>query len=176
MAIFSRYNPERITIKYQYRITKYNPKHRDKEQGHYLKDKWTSVSCIGEKFDDIILTEDEYNTIETAYTESIIIFMNENNINELQLIEYENNQNYKTDKLLIENENFYNKEQVKLLSRLILREEIWGKLVFDKQMFVHFGYDYYMYIGLEKKPKQALEIVEELGLFTEKFKSPYYVL
>jgi len=102
--------------------------------------------------------------------------MNENNINKLQLIEYENNQNYKTDKLLIENKKFYNKEQVKLLSRLILRELIWGKLVFDKQMFVHFGYDYYMYIGLEKKPKQALNTAQELGLFTEKFKSPYVVL
>ena len=101
--------------------------------------------------------------------------MNESNINTLQLIEYENHSNYKTNKLLIKNENFYNKEQVALLSRLILREKIWGKLVFEKQIFVHFGYDYYMYIGLEKESKKALERTQALGLFTEKFKSPYDV-
>jgi hypothetical protein len=37
-------------------------------------------------------------------------------------------------------------DEVELLARLILREKLWCKLE-SKDMFVHFGYDYYMYIG-----------------------------
>lgn len=33
-------------------------------------------------------------------------------------------------------------------ARLALREEAWGKLVVLGKAYVHFGYDYYMYIGL----------------------------
>ena len=161
-------------MKYQYRITKYNPKYRDKEQGYYLRDEWTSICDIGKKFNNKIFTKSEYQNIETAYIKSIIIFMSENNITSLQLIEYENHQDFKTDELIIKNNTFYNKEQVELLARFILREHIWGKLIFENQIFVHFGYDYYMYIGLDEKFEKELKKVQKLGLFAEKFKSPYY--
>ena len=60
-------------MNHQYRVTKYNPKHRDKKQGNYLKDEWTSVSDIGEKFGEIILDEDEYFTVEKAYIRVFLV-------------------------------------------------------------------------------------------------------
>ena len=38
-------------------------------------------------------------------------------------------------------------QEVRALAKLTLRNAIWCKLGFKKQFFVHFGYDYYMYIG-----------------------------
>lgn len=131
------------------------------------------MSEIGESFDDKVFTQEEYYRVEDAYVEAILLFMQEQQIEKLQLIEYENHQNYQTDKLLLENKTFYNKEQVSSLIRLILREEIWGKLVYEKEMFVHFGYDYYMYVGLQEESKQALDFIPDLGLFVEKYTSPY---
>lgn len=131
------------------------------------------MSEIGESFDDKVFTQEEYSRVEDAYVEAILLFMQEQQIEKLQLIEYENHQNYQTDKLLLENKTFYNKEQVSSLIRLILREEIWGKLVYEKEMFVHFGYDYYMYVGLQEESKQALDFIPDLGLFVEKYTSPY---
>lgn len=41
-------------------------------------------------------------------------------------------------------------------------------------MFVHFGYDYYMYIGSSKElPQDLRNKIENLGLFVENFESPY---
>ena len=39
--------------------------------------------------------------------------------------------------------------------------------------YVHFGYDYYMYIGLSVKCTDALAAVQQRGLFVEPFRSPY---
>ena len=64
-------------------------------------------------------------------------------------------------------------QEVRELAKLTLRNAIWCKLGFKKQFFVHFGYDYYMYIGASKDCTKAKEVVKETGLFIEDFKSPY---
>jgi len=40
-------------------------------------------------------------------------------------------------------------------------------------MFVHFGYDYYMYIGSKKKLVNEIEEMIRLGLFPVEMQSPY---
>ena len=40
-------------------------------------------------------------------------------------------------------------------------------------MFVHFGYDYYMYIGSNKRFKGIINTIANTGLFIEEFESPY---
>ena len=64
-------------------------------------------------------------------------------------------------------------QEVRELAKLTLRNAIWCKLGYKKQFFVHFGYDYYMYIGASEECAKAKEIVKETGLFIEDFKSPY---
>jgi len=50
---------------------------------------------------------------------------------------------------------------------------LWCKLS-NGNSFVHFGYDYYMYVGGIKELKAAeLAIINKNGLFVEKMKSPY---
>lgn len=64
-------------------------------------------------------------------------------------------------------------EQVKIVSKLILREYLWCKLISKYKMFVHFGYDYYMYIGSRSQCKDTLRKIKDSGLFVEDFESPY---
>lgn len=66
-----------------------------------------------------------------------------------------------------------NVEEVRALARLTLRNAIWCKLGYKKQFFVHFGYDYYMYIGASEDCTEAKEVVMETGLFIEDYRSPY---
>lgn len=40
--------------------------------------------------------------------------------------------------------------------------------------FVHFGYDYYMYVGVETPCPQAQRLAAQLGLFVEEMRSPYH--
>lgn len=55
-------------------------------------------------------------------------------------------------------------QEVRGLAKLTLRNAIWCKLGFKKQFFVHFGYDYYMYIGASEGCAKAKEVVKETGL------------
>ena len=40
-------------------------------------------------------------------------------------------------------------------------------------MYIHFGYDYYMYIGSSNACDNVRIKIQEEGLFVEEFKSPY---
>ncbi len=63
-------------------------------------------------------------------------------------------------------------KEVADIARLVLRESLWCKLESDR-MFVHFGYDYYMFIGSTEPCESTIKKIEKLGLFVEKFESPY---
>ncbi|WCK55874.1 hypothetical protein PP175_08100 [Aneurinibacillus sp. Ricciae_BoGa-3] len=111
-----------FSIKYQWRITKYNPEYRN-DTGIYKKEEWTSFYDIGDLIGDF-------------------------------------------DEISVEN--------TPLLSRLILREHLWCKLEYESEFFVHFGYDYYMYVGSSIQCKDTIKkITKEFNLFVEHFNSPH---
>ena len=56
-------------------------------------------------------------------------------------------------------------QEVRKLAKLTLRNAIWCKLGYKNQFFIHFQYDYYMYIGASEECVKAKEIVKETGLF-----------
>ncbi len=58
-------------------------------------------------------------------------------------------------------------------ARQALREELWAMLVAPRRAFVHFGYDFYMYVGLSRATPGALELAKRRGIFVELFRSPY---
>jgi len=166
---------------YYLRITKYNPKYRNSND-IYPGEEWASFSDIGNRFHDIELTFDTYSAIEDSYVDGVISIMNELDIKELKLTELEkyyydkqfdnSNGNMKIIYDSIKEDMHISIDKIGLLIKLILREMIWGKLV-SNNLFVHFGYDYYMYIGSSIPILKSKELIEKSGLFVENIKSPY---
>jgi len=166
---------------YCWRITKYDPKNRD-ENGFYQKDEWTAVSDIGQKYDDVEFTYDSYLFYENAYVDAVIRIMRGNNVESFLIKALEKGCyiNY-PDFSESESKRFFRslkrnmqipKHDVIPIIRFALREIIWCKLL-SNQMFVHFGYDYYMYIGSENPLEEEINIIENNGLFVEPMVSPY---
>jgi len=166
-----------------WRITKYDPQYRD-ENGFYMKDDWTSINDVGKDSNGAVLTFDAYLRYENAYVDAIIQIMKANSIESLQVEELEKNSCVRYDDLPdLELKHCYNSlrenlllstQDIPLVSRLALRSIIWCKL-YGKQMFVHFGYDYYMYIGSNNKAESVISAIENTGLFIEEMPSPYNI-
>jgi hypothetical protein len=56
--------------------------------------------------------------------------------------------------------------------RLALREALWCRLKGERGFYVHFGYDYYMYIGSEVLGADPPPMPP--GMFAEVFDSPHH--
>ncbi len=150
------------------RISKYNEKFRI--NGIYTKDEWTSIGDIGKKYDNIIFTYDEYQKVESSY---LNVIKNVFNTVEAKYLQIQGLEDYKhvckyIDKQIVELNDIIN------ISQDCLREKYWCRLEADK-MFIHFGYDYYLYIGSHLTYDEMKKIVNEQGLYIEKRKSPYKV-
>lgn len=175
-----------MTIHFTWRITKYNPKYRD-EKCIYLRDEWTSISEIGRITNNhVILTIQDYISTENRYVEAILDVMSCLDIQKLSIFGLEKwedtldttnfsflyNENMKSLYGQVTNGLWLEKDQISDLSRLILREKIWCKLKFDSKMYVHFGYDFYMFIGSEMMCEDTINNIEKSGLYVEDFISP----
>ncbi|OTN86770.1 hypothetical protein [Enterococcus faecium] len=165
------------------RVSKYNCKFRDKN-GKYIKDEWTSYSDIGKKFEGKTFTLCDYKTIELKYINTVLEIAKSLDVNSFLLTQFEKNRNIDT---LTEHNEFLKKmynslndnkdiqiDNIPLVMKLLLREFIWGKLVHEK-LVIHFGYDYYIYIGVNKKDiGNVKQIIKSHALFyEEKSTSPY---
>lgn len=171
---------------YNWRITKYNPIYRT-SSGAYNIDDWTSFSDIGRIYGGKEINFSDYIAIESAYIKAITSFMEELEIDSLEVKNLEKNSdrlelpdiNTMYSKEMIEmflnvhNNLVADKSSINILCRLVLREYLWCKLEIASTMFVHFGHDYYMYIGSIKECKDAIGKIIKSGLFVEAFKSPY---
>lgn len=169
-----------------YRISKYNPSNSH-EDYYFYNDEWSSFQDVGEKMDSIVLTLDEYKKVETAYIDTIIDLMDSNGISNLTINEIEkNNQNIELkieDELSADEvENLFKnlrngltieKDTVKKVCRLILRGYLWCKLEYKKNFYLHFGYDYYMYVGIPNDGRDNMSEVRNRGLYINEMKSPY---
>lgn len=169
---------------YTWRITKYNPLYRD-SKGNFTTQEWTSYSDIGKYFEGIQFTFNDYIEIENKYINTVLQFMNCLHLKEIEInglekyeedVSYEENSDCDMSKLLIniKDRATINITDVPLLCKLILREHLWGKLEYNSTLYIHFGYDYYMYIGSSKKCDSVLEKVSHNGLYIEEFPSLYH--
>ena len=156
-------------MKNQYRVTKYAPSLRD-ATGAYAGEDWSSRSHIGRVFDDRMLSEAEYLKIENSYLSAMESFLDEAGIESLELKGLEHYGAAGGGTLRGGNLSI---AQSLEFARLALREEAWGKLVVPGRAYVHFGYDYYMYIGVPLTCDRSIAIAHDLGLFVERFRSPY---
>lgn len=170
------------------RITKYNPKNRN-TNGEYLLNEWTSISDINRLIDGKKLTKNEYIEVENNYILTIKLLMKNNGITKLFIRDLEKNTSLNevmenrnkfpelySDEIInffnnVENNMEININQIELISKLILREHLWAKIENENNFFIHFGYDYYMYIGNIELPENI-----DTGLFIEEIESPYDVI
>ena len=167
-----------------YRITKYNPDFRD-EKGAFQGEDWISVSDIGKKFSGHILTFEEYLSVENKYISSALHFFNEADLKGLSLVDLElkqdrrhNVEDIRFSGIDYKRNNFYEGMEVPgsnlpQLCRLILREIIWCRLESNRKFYIHFGWDFYMYIGTSIWPDASVNFAKQQGLFVEEMESPY---
>src|SRR5260221_4317277 len=102
-----------------------------------------SFDDIGREFSGSVLTAAEYMQIEECYIRSAITFANEAGIKEVLASEVEIR---KTDLDISEGMRIRIDDASELI-RQILRCHMWCKLELEPVFYLHFGYDYYMYIG-----------------------------
>lgn len=169
-------------MKFCWRITKHDPKYQNDYRA-YMKDEWCIYSEIGKTFNNVRFDFNEYERIERLYIESIKLFMECHRINELQIDALEKNKPLVNDlhnntniiKLFedAKKSNWVRNTDLPDFCKLILRDKLWCKLRYPRKMFVHFGWDFYMYIGSSIACTQTMAEIKKNGLFTEPFKSPY---
>lgn len=166
-----------------FRVTKYDPAHR-LPNGNYVKDEWTSVSDVGRAYGGEIVTCSEYLRVEALYVRAVRSFLEASQLKTLRVVDLQAND--------IETEAFpaelteetraraatvvdgmeVGGEDLDWIVRLALREALWCRLKGEHGFYVHFGYDYYMYLGSEDLGAVPSPVAP--GLFVEAFESPYH--
>ena len=150
---------------FEYRITKYNPANRI--GGRYVVSDWTSFSDIGKSFGKTKLTYERYLETETAYIDCCIDLLIKAQILSLSV---EQAECYSEGIHLPSSVS--DVAEIRKLIAACLREQCWFKLT-GKDFFIHFGYDYYMYIGSVLPPSTVEETAIRYSLFCELYPSPY---
>jgi hypothetical protein len=173
-------------IKYQWRVTKYNPTFRN-ENGHYtIAEEWTCASEIGKIINGKEFTLSDYLQVETAYVNSVMKFLEESSMNSLRILQLsswsisaEDKQSalYETefDHLKLTEDLLVNKYEIQLICKMVLRNFLDCQLYLKDKFFVHFGWDYYMYIGSYFNCLSAIEYAKNNGLFAEEIDSSPYL-
>lgn len=165
----------------QYRISKYDPSLRDKN-GRFPVETWTSVFDIGKSFNGEVLSKEVYLEAEDAYVKAIKSLFEEVGSPSLNCVEIECHDpsegvlkdEFEDDlAFLDELPGEISSSSLEKISRLALRELIWIKLEANQKFYVHFGYDYYVYVG--GVSLKTIDLAEEdfEGVYVENFVSPY---
>lgn len=150
----------------EYRITKYNPTYRV-EGLYYAVDEWTSISDVGKKFNGTELSYDEYLQTEKAYIECCVEIMEQAGIKSLSV---EQAEDYEDD--IRFPASISCKDDIRQAISACLREQCWFKLT-AAYFFIHFGYDYEMYVGSELPIEVVEAVATKHGLYCELHQSPY---
>ncbi|PEL14287.1 hypothetical protein [Bacillus sp. AFS017336] len=173
-------------INYQWRVTKYNPDFRNEDGSYSLTEEWTCLSEIGKIIYGKEFTLDEYLQVEAAYVETIINFLEESGINSLRILklsilniseEDKKSSLYETefDELILNEDMVVNIGEIRLICKMVLRNFLGCELYLKDKFFVHFGWDYYMYIGSYVDCLSAMQYAQNNRLFAERIQqSPYY--
>lgn len=154
---------------FEFRVTKYDPKHRD-HRGAYTRDDWISVCQIGQTFNGVVLTQQEYQRVEDAYACVALAFLHEAGVLSLAVVGLENQESIP---LPFTEGSLLDEAEVGRVVRRLLRAEFWCRLE-GAGSFVHVGYDYYMYVRVPVACPGAVTLARQLGLFPQRFRSPYH--
>ena len=172
-------------LPYKWRVTRYDPARRN-TQGHYPLDDWCWFGEVGKVFAGELLTYERYLYWETAYVNAALAFLSDTNLDALRVVYLENNKYYDGERLkdialapdALRTGSTVGRDELGDVVRLNLRELIWCKLeagggIAGLKFYLHFGYDFYMYVGSISPSTEAIRYAERSGLFVEPMESPY---
>ena len=167
----------------QFRITKYDPANRDR-QGRYLVDEWTEAWDIGKDINGHTLTLDDYLVVEARYVRAAERFFQASGLGHLRVNRVGMHEaDDDTDHVLyvpafadirLAEDGKITAGDLPLLLRAMLRGYCWCQLDIDGQFFIHTGWDYYMYVGINADCADQIIETEADGLFVEELPSPYH--
>jgi hypothetical protein len=158
-----------------FRISKYDPSLRAAD-GAYTREAWTSHGDIGKVFDGAVLTRAEYLGVEARYVDLLDEFLGWGRVEKLKVCGMEVSDRaalqscWGDGKPGLAEGVWLERAAIREAARLALREVLWCRLE-GRDCYVHFGYDFYMYIG-------GVALIGEpptvTGLFVEEIlESPY---
>lgn len=135
--------------------------------GIYANEEWTDYTDIGKTFNGRVFTEPEYLCVEKQYIDSCLAIIKQLSITQMAIVGYEE----------YEPLDWYDNQDVSIdvIDKLIsdcLRNKCWCKLK-SHNIYIHFGYDFYMYIGCKLKPPHIQSICKQFNLYSEVVDSPY---
>lgn len=152
-----------------WRITKYDPRFRD-QSGRYLRQEWTAYSDIGKEIEGRSLDRETYGKIEDAYTSTALRMMAEAGHRQLRICALEMPPGCS---VAVADDQWLEGDALDEVCRRNLRAELWCKLEISSSFYVHFGYDYYMYVGSAVPTPLSVAYAASVGLFVEAMASPY---
>ncbi len=155
-------------MRYEYRVSKYDPKLRN-AKGHYIPTEWTFFAQVGKRVGGRVLSMAQYLKTEAKYLEVLEAMLREADILKLEPRGFQPMSCPARER----RRRTVTVAQAIGLARLALRERHHGTLVVPWRAYVHFGWDYYLYVGLSRPTPEALGVARSLGLFVERCPSPY---
>lgn len=150
------------SLMFQWRVTKYDPALRD-ERGYYTGDEWTHFAQVGTRCDGALLTMAEYERVESTYLDAALAFVEEAPMPVLFARGVERGESAKP--ALREGDSI-STERLRTVIQGILREEYCCRLE-GPGCYIHFCWDYYMFIGAPRDCPKARALAHSLGLFVE---------
>ena len=167
----------------EYRISKYDPKYR-KPDGTYGRHEWTSFSDIGKEFENKQLDYESYLQAEDGYVDAVVAFFQVARVNRLVIDEVEVSSELQSIAKSLDYEPSLlpelkvgatvHEDTFPAIVRLSLREGVWCKLSGDSRAYLHFGYDYYVYVGSDAINESDWSL--PTGIYAEPHASPYFTV
>lgn len=134
-------------------------------------EEWCDFSDVGDTFGGVALTLDAYEEVEREYVSAVRGFALASGHSVLQLTDVEREDQLEGVVLDLDG--------IEGAARRILRNDLWFRMQSPaRDFYVHFGYDYYMYIGSRSSScPEAITSAVAGGLYVEPdFPSPYLEL
>lgn len=154
---------------HEYRVTKYDPRQRNPVSGAYLRDEWTSVADVGRSYDGRMLTMADYERVEQAHIDFLLALAEREDAFPLTIEALEDMRAHSP---------WHEGQKVTpalfgAVVRDILREECWCRLI-APEFFIHFGYEFYLYVGCSHTTEAIAPLAAAYGLFAEPMTSPHH--
>lgn len=172
-----------------FRVTKFDTAKRNPDGSYMDQQEWTCLSEIGKNCGGTVLTEAAYLATETRYVNAVLRFFAASGLPHLRVTNFsnrfaseelpENAAHYPTighpalEELNFVEDQIVTEKEIALLVRQTLRGTVNCSLESDGFFFVHFGWDYYMYIGCAADCSRARAETQADGMFVEDFVSPH---
>jgi hypothetical protein len=124
---------------------------------------------VGQTFSGVVLTSDKYKRVEDAYIQTALSFLGESGLYSMKVAGPENPRKRSLD---FQNGSVLTPEHVEGVIRQILREEFWCRLD-ASDGYLHFGLDYYMYVGVPHPCPAARTKASESAYMSRNLDPPY---